>query len=203
MKLKFSAILAALLAGLATSHADITNTTFQAYNDGVMYCTFDNLTQIGPGDFHQSFYGDQLLFGTGTIYGQILADPTDPNLTLAHTIDNDTGVTWTDYHVDVTMSQIFSFTNVTVGGSWSQVVTAPTLVSGSYVGSIDFYAAPFGAPVPNGGILNFSYTLTFSGSVSFSEQLTPSSTPVPEPGTFALVACGLMGLLVLQRRKIA
>ena len=201
MKTKLFLVIAALLAGVTFSRADITNTTLTAYSDGVMYCSFSDLTQIGAHEFLQSIYGDHLTFATGSIYGDILTDtPTDPSLTLSHTIDNDTGTTWTDYHIKVTMNQFFSLTNAVVDNGWISNITAPTLVSGLWTGYVDYYS---GTPIINGGTLNFGYTMNFIGSVSFSEELTPTSVSVPEPGAFALLACGLMGLFVFQRRFAA
>jgi len=45
------------------------------------------------------------------------------------------------------------------------------------------------------------------GDADFQDVLLPSSdvsinvVPVPEPGTFALMVCGLTGLLVMRRRS--
>jgi hypothetical protein len=201
MKIRILAAVAAVLAGVTFSRADITNTTLWAYNDGVMYCSFSGLTQIGSHEFQLSAYGDHLTFDTGNIYGDILTDTeTDPSLNLLHSIDNDTGTIWTDYHLQITLNKTFSITNVTVDNSWTFVVTTPTLMGSDWIGYIDYYA---GNLIPNGGTLNFGYTMTFVGSVSFSEDLTPTSVLVPEPGAFALLVCGLMGLLVRQRRFAA
>jgi hypothetical protein len=197
MKFRIPTVLAALFIGVTLSRADITNTTLSAYSDGVMYCNFSDLTQIGLHDFQQSMYGDHLTFATGTIYGDILTDTEiDPSLNLLHSIDNDTAFTWTDYHLKITLNKTFTLTGVTVDNAWTYVVTAPTLVGSDWIGYIDYYA---GNLIPNGSTLNFGYTMTFVGSVAFSEELTPTS--VPEPGTFALLACGLMGLLVIKRQR--
>lgn len=196
MKIRIPAVLAAIFAGVTFSRADITNTTLWAYSDGVMQCYFSDLTQIGLHDFQQSVYGDHLTFGTGNIYGDILTDTeTDPSLNLLHSIDNDTGFTWTDYHLKVTLNKTFSFSNVTVDNGWTFVITPPTQVGSDWIGYVDYYS---GTPIPNGNALNFGYTMSFVGSVSFSEDLTPTS--VPEPGAAALLVCGLMGLFVLPRR---
>jgi len=196
------AVLVAFLAGVTASHANITNTTFQAYNDGQMYCTFSNLTQIGPGAFEQGIHGDQWGFNGGTVRGDIQTDtPGDPSLTLLHSINNDTGYTWTNYDVTITMSQSFSLSGVTVDNGWSDVVTAPVLMGSSWVGYIDLYAAPYGTPVLVNGILDFGYTMSFTGSVSFSETLTPGPAPVPEPGVMALLSLGAAGWSARRRRK--
>jgi hypothetical protein len=199
MKIRILAAVAAALASVTVSRADITNTTLWAYNDGVMYCSFSPLTQIASHEFQLSAYGDHLTFATGRIRGNILTDTeTDPALNLLHSIDNDTGFTWTDYHLKITLNKTFSLSAVTVDNGWTFLITPPTQVGSDWIGYIDYYA---GTPILNGSALNFGYTMTFVGSVSFSEELTPTS--VPEPGALALLACGLMALSVLRRRFAA
>jgi hypothetical protein len=199
MKIRIPTVLVALLTGVTLSRADITNTTLSAYSDGVMYCNFSDLTQIGLHDFQQSMYGDHLTFATGTVYGDILTDTeTDPSLNLLHSIDNDTAFTWTDYHLKITLNKTFSLSNVTVDNGWTSIITLPTQVGSDWIGYIDYYS---GTPILSGGTLNFGYTMSFVGSVSFSEELTPTS--VPEPGTSVLLVCGLMGWFVTRRRRVA
>src|ERR1039458_5142934 len=96
------------------------------------------------------------------------------------------------------MSKLFAFTNVGVGNSgWNVTAVAqPTLVGSNWIGYIDY--AGYGNPVLALGTLAFNYSMTFTGGASFQEQLMPS--PVPEPGTFALMACGLTGPVGLRRR---
>ena len=97
----------------------------------------------------------------------------------------------------VTMSKAFTFSDVGVGNSgWIFNTTAPTNNGSMWIGYIDYYG--YDNPVSALGTLDFNYAINFVGSISFSEQLTPS--PVPEPGTFALMICGLTGLLVMRRR---
>jgi hypothetical protein len=196
MKIRILAVMATIFASVTFSHADITNTTLSAYSDGVMSCNFYGLYQIGFQQFRQTLHGNHLTFATGTISGDILTDTElDPSLTLLHSIENDTGFTWTDYHLKITLNKTFSLSNVTVDNGWTYLTTAPTQTGSDWIGYVDYYS---GTPIANGGVLNFGYTMSFVGSVSFSEELTPTS--VPEPGTLALLACGLMGLLVIQRR---
>jgi len=137
--------------------------------------------------------------GTTGIYKVIFFTDTqtDPTLTLFNEIDNDTGVTWNDYHVKVTMSKSFTLSSISVANSgWTFNFIAPTQVGSDWIGYINYYA---GDLVPDGGTLDFSYAMTFTGGASFQEELMPST--VPEPGTFALMICGLTGLLVMRRRR--
>jgi hypothetical protein len=199
MKIRILAIMSALLAGAGFSHANIIGNTLAADGDGVITCNVYGFTENGPGDFQLSIDGTHNLWDAGHIQGDIITDTeTDPKLTLFNEIDNDTGIAWGDYHVKVTMSKAFTFSNVGVANSgWTFNTTAPVLVGSNWIGYIDYYA---GTPVLALGTLDFNYSMTFIGSTSFQEELTPS--PVPEPGTFALMVCGLTGLLVMRRRFI-
>ena len=197
MKLRILAILAALLAGATFTHANIISQNLADDHDGVLTCSTYDFLQTGSTDFQLSIDGVHHVIDPGHILGDIITDTdTDPSLTLLHSIDNDTGFTWTDYHVKVTMNKFFTFSNVTVANNlWYANVTAPTLVGSDWIGSIDFFS---GDPVPNLSTLDFGYKMTFVGSVAFAEELTPTS--VPEPTTVTFMVCGLMGLFVLQRR---
>ena len=198
MKIRILAIVAALLAGAGLSRADITGVNIWSYNTDVMTCSCGSLTG-SSGNYQLGIDGTQLAWALGSIGGTITTDGagTDPILQLGEVINNDTEYAWYDYHVTITMSQPFSFSNVGVGNfGWTDIVTAPTLVGSDWIGYIDYYA---GTPVPNGGTLDFSLSIAFTGTTSFEEDLMPST--VPEPGTFALMVCGLTGLLVMRRRS--
>jgi hypothetical protein len=195
MKIRMLATMAALLAGAGFSRADITGIDIWDYNSSVLACSYGPLTG-SSGNYQYGIDGTQLAWAVGSMGGTISTDG-DPTLQLGELINNDTGSTWNDYHVTITMSQSFSFSNVGVtNGGWTDIVTAPTLVGSDWVGHIDYYA---GNPVPNGGMLDFSLSIAFTGTTSFEEDLMPST--VPEPGTFALMVCGLTGLLVMRRRS--
>ena len=198
MKIRMLAIMAALLAGAGFSRANIIGTTLADDGDGCITCNVYGLTCISPGNYQLNIDGSQNQWGPGHILGNILTDTeTDPTLALIESINNDTGITWDDYHIEVTMSKLFTFSNVGVANSgWTFNTTAPVLVGSDWIGYINYDE---GTPIPNGGTLDFNYSITFLGSVSFTEQLTPST--VPEPGTFALMVCGLTGLLFMRRRS--
>ena len=198
MKIRILAIVAALLAGAGLSRADITGVNIWSYNTDVMTCSCGSLTG-SSGNYQLGIDGTQLAWASGSIGGTITTDGagTDPTLQLGEVINNDTEYAWYDYHVTITMSQPFSFSNIGVANSgWTYNPTAPVLVGSDWIGYIDYYA---GTPVPNGGTLDFSLSIAFTGTTSFEEDLMPST--VPEPGTFALIVFGLTGLLVMGRRS--
>jgi len=200
METKTYIALAVLLASVTISRADIVGYSLADDGDGVITCTNYGLENVAPGVYQTYIYGDHNIWGPGHILGYFTTDTeSDPTLTLGHSIDNDTGSDWGDYHVVVTMDKSFSFSAIGVGNAgWTFNSVAPSLVGTNYVGTINYYAVdPYLTPVLAGGTLNFNFSVSFSGSVSFAEQLTPS--PVPEPATFVLVACGLGGLLIRRR----
>jgi hypothetical protein len=199
MKTKMFIILAALVASVTLSRAEIIGHTLAADGDGVVTCNIYDLINTSTDNYRLDIYGDHNVWAPGHILGDILTDTeVDPTLAFYQSIDNDTAFAWGDYHVKVTMNKSFTFSNVgVVNSGWTFApVATPTMVGTNWIGYIDYYA---GTPVIVGGTLNFNYAVSFVGSVQFCEELTPSA--VPEPGTFALVACGLAGLLVLRRRS--
>jgi len=135
---------------------------------------------------------------SGTLETSVTTDTTtDPTLVVGNDVNNDTGFTWTGYDVSVSMSNPFSLYNalVTTPSDWTASVTAPALIGGQYVGYIDYSA---GTPIPNGGELDFQYTLQFTGSLSYS--FTETVTPVPEPASIGLLTMGVVALLARRKR---
>jgi hypothetical protein len=125
----------------------------------------------------------------------------DPTVKLHTIIDNDTTFAWTAYHVNIYMDQPFTISAVSANygdtsepGWWGNATVATAvLIAGKYVGQVDYYG---GTPIQNGESLDFSYKVTFDGTVHFCQEMIP----VPEPASLVLVLSGLMGLLVVRRK---
>jgi hypothetical protein len=197
MKLKILAFAVAtsFLTGL-TARANITGLTYSSGNSAALNCPI----YTWPGGTNVNIYGYQHS-DPGSINFNVTTDSSgDPTLTLGNAIVNDTGFAWTGYEVTVTMSQTFTLSSalVTVPPDWtvSSVMQPGAPVLGVYTGDIIFGA---GTPVQPGQSLDFSYQLSFLGSVQFTETLTPT----PEPGTCSLLLGGLAlcGWITSRRRR--
>lgn len=132
----------------------------------------------------------------------VLSAQDTTTLTVQNTLNNATDMTWTGYHVDVSMAQPFTIANPFVSNpGWSAAITQQPTASGSgYTGMVDYVMGTGGASVPNGQLLSFSYQLVFTGgNASYMQNLSP----VPEPTTFSLLAGGalLLGAFRLGRRQ--
>lgn len=197
-------IMLAMLATLlycSPSRASITAASWWDDWDGALVCSRTNLTLSGDATSGTlTMSGDQY-WGPGHMVGTV--DTTggeDPTLTLASDIENDTNFAWTAYIVNVYMSNTFTLSNFNVltPGDWSVVSISPLTPTnglGSYVVST---LLDTGTPIPVGNDIAFSYQLSFSGASHFN--FTQEVIPVPEPGTFGLVALS-GGLLALARRR--
>jgi hypothetical protein len=197
MKAKILAFAAAtlLLTGLTTARADVTGISYAPAANGAINCPI----YTWPGGTDVNIYGYQY-WGPGAINFSVATDSSgDPTLTLGNAIVNDTAFAWSGYEVTVTMNQTFTLSSasVTVPTDWtvSSVVEPGAPVAGTYTGNIFFSA---GTPVQIDQSLDFSYQLSFLGSVQFTETLTPT----PEPGTCSLLLGGLaLGGWITSRRR--
>jgi len=185
----------------AVSRANILNMTYEDDGDGAVVCP--NGWDGNTGALH--IYGAEMQPGAAHILGTITTDTTvDPTLTLASSIDNDTGLGWTAYRVNVVMSTPFTIVTGSPSvssplGDWYVADTiAPTLqasgvYAGQYEGTIDFSQGTTLAP---GATLDFSYAIHFAGSTdySFTQEMIP--TTVPEPASLSL----LVGALLAGKR---
>lgn len=112
----------------------------------------------------------------------------DPTLTRGNDVVNDTGFAWSGYSVVVTMNQPFTISGVNVdvptGGGWSDTITPAALSGSLYVGHINFVLPQ----INPGDELNFTYKVSFEGSLHYT--ITEDYAPVPEPGTLSLALLG-------------
>lgn len=145
-------------------------------------------------------------------------DPLDPTLTLGSSVNNDSGLTWLGYQVNVIMSIPFTFAGGVLAPSvdnppnsdWYLSGEAlPTLqLSGPYVGLYEgtlYFNA--GTPVGIGGELDYMYSIQFAGSThySFTQEGFAYEVMVPEPSALALVGIGglMLALRVRRNRRAA
>ncbi|MGA3163341.1 MAG: PEP-CTERM sorting domain-containing protein [Verrucomicrobiota bacterium] len=196
-------IVAGSLMYCSVGKADITSVQFQ--DDGNGAITFPLYTWSGTAsDLSLSLNGVENRGGAARILGTITTDTTtDPTLTLSRAIDNDTDFAWTAYYVNIYMDVNFTLSNVnvTLPADWT-VASAQQPVPvvspyGSYEAQVEFSS---GTPVAIGDELDFGYTISFIGPMSFTEEMIP----VPEPGTFGFLAAGALslgGFLAARRRN--
>ena len=127
-------------------------------------------------------------------------DPWKGLLTVSAT--NNTSVPWGDFHFELfqvtdPIDNVFFQVENPYQPQSSQSITWSPSVDGSQTLDIFFY----GDPVNIGDTLNISvYTNNVQDKIIFGVSFYP--TPIPEPGTAALVGFALLGLLALARRRV-
>ena len=201
MKKLLGVVVASTLMVCSVGKASIVHLDYADDGDGAFVCP--PYTWDGTNSF-LSVAIDGVQSGlVGHVLGTINTDTAeDPKLQLNNSVDNDLWFAWTAYKVNVYMSSPFTITNasVTTPGDWTVAsVVQPTNTSSNYVGQIHYAS---GTPVAIGGQLDYSYTVVFSGSTTYS--ICQEVLAIPEPSTLALVmAAGLMfgGIVIRKHRK--
>lgn len=196
------ALLAALLVSIlaVSANASIMSWTSQSDGDGALVC--NPRTYAWEGGDTMNVYGDHVRMSPGHVLGEITTDTAlDPSILLGNSIDNDTGVAWRAYHVNVIMSNPFTITPGSVilssPSDWTAALTSqPVLVGSNYVGQLDFTGP---SALPAGGTLDFQYRIFFSGQTqySYTQEMIPAA--VPEPASLGVLAIGAIGLLTRRR----
>ncbi len=199
MKCRLLATSIVLLSCVAIVRADIVDWNCAPDGDGVFTLNSPiTWTEIPNVEYVMNVDASHNSWDYGHMIGWFQTDTAlDPTIHIYNSIVNHTGFTWTDYHVNVTLSRDFTLTHadVTAPSGWSSAITAPVQVGNDWVGKIDFLA---GTPVPNLGTLTFDYQFHFNGNTfyTFSQELLPT----PEPGASLLLGCGLVGLYAMRGR---
>jgi len=194
----FFLVAAASFLGVTVGKASVTGVSWD-YSGGIIcYAPLWDSSGDVAVDGYQS--------GMGVVGGTITtSDTTDPILTIANTIDNDSLFAWTEYIVNVSMNTSFTIlsADATAPPGWAAGITQPGApVAGIYTGTIDYVGGiPVAVYPAANSELDFDYKVSFSGSTSYS--LTENVMPVPEPATFSLLALGglVLGGKALGRRR--
>jgi hypothetical protein len=189
-----------LLLATTTVNASISGITCDDDHDGAIVMKAGSVSW-GPveGEYQLSWSCSQF-WRPGHVQGDITA-PDDPTLRIIEDVTNDTWFDWTDYHITIGMSNIFTIGNpsgLVVPAGWTATVgsvVAGTMPNGGsgYIGTIDYYIGA-GAPVAIGDTGTFGFKVTFIGSIAYCTQ----QVPTPEPATIGLLGLGAVALL---RRK--
>lgn len=203
-----SAVFACVAMASSAAQGAISCADWKDDGDGVITCAPGS---VGANGTLLSTTGQQNGSGPGHMVGTIATtDATDPTLTLASSLENDTGAAWVGYRVNVYMTSAFVLANPTINSpaSWgtSQVIQptygATSLDGGNYayVGSILFEGSP---EIAVGDTIDFSYQMTFKGSTSYSftQEMIPEFAAVPEPGIFGLLGAIMVGGMVFAKTR--
>ena len=195
-----------LLSWGGIGHANIIGWQCGDDGDGAIVCNSScwdsgtyTMTILGDQHWAPGHIGSQSLSGDKEAYFTT-DEGGDPTVTMRNTIDNDTGFSWTSYHINVYMNANFTVSAATIytpdtsEPGWSGSVTvSPAVWNGTeYQAQLDYIG---GTPIPDSGTIDFSYKMTFTGSVAYCQEMIP----IPEPGTLVLVLSGLIGLVAVRR----
>jgi hypothetical protein len=196
---KFLFAMVAFLAIASLANADIIQWNCADDGDGGIVMQPATLTDTGT-DYLLEMSGVQN-FHPAHIAGDFTTDTElDPTVWIVENVDNQTGFTWTDYHIDIGMNKPFSIVGVVAPLDWTWSITGPAdglplpgdISPGlGWVGTVDFFA---GTPIPVGQSGSFGLVVSFAGSVAFST----AQVPTPEPTTMALLG---LGATVLLRKR--
>ena len=202
-KLCIMAFTIALLAWASMSQATILNAPYANVGTGSL-----DSTATWDGDSLQlTITGSQASQPAGASGAFTNDCEADPTVTLYNALNNDSkNFVWTRYEIFLTASKAVTLLNPSVDdpAGWS-INVSPVSADGTQW-EVDVFDTTGRKPIVPGDELDFSYQMKFSGSLQYTQALSPMGTiAVPEPGTLILALGGLLGLAVARgaRRRRA
>ncbi len=197
MKSHHALITMVLLLFTPFAGADITDWSCAADGDGAIEMSAPTLDGDSTYGYWLTMSGTQNWY-PAHVEGEFITDTElDPTVWIVESVENQTNLIWTDYHIDIGMNKAFSIIGVVAPPDWTWNITAPaggkqlpnqppgTL---GWVGTVNYFA---GTDIPVGGSGSFGLVVSFLGSVQFCTEQVPTGVPVPVPGAVLLGAIGL------------
>jgi hypothetical protein len=218
----FSAFSLCVLLSLAGTARGSILTWNCASGDGAISCPDPGWwDDTADGNYVASISGSQFS-SPGSMISSFSTNTTgDPTIKYINDITNTDAAPWTGYNIEVKIDTPLgspltpgyaitaaSVDPTTTSPGWTATITQnllqdpSVLTQNEYVGYISMGGGP---PIANdsAGELDFRYTVSFQGSTQYTETqvLMPQLEAVPEPGTLALLAGGLILLFGLPIRR--
>jgi len=196
-------VAAAVLMCCSNGQASITGWSNWGNDSGLLNCT--SWLDTSP---RLTIQAAQDTSGPASAWGTIHTDTAnDPTLTINDQINNASGIDWSAFTLDIFMSSTFtigpSSPSVANPSGWTEVVTQPIFTGTSWMGEIKFTGGtPVSAnPSSANNLFNFTYQITFAGSLSYNFSEQGSATPVPEPASVTFILLGMGALVCSWRMK--
>jgi hypothetical protein len=169
--------------------------------DGAFLCPTNTLNPGGAVEANLSIVGNQFR-SPGHMFVDVVTDTElDPTITLNNVIDNDTSFGWAGYQVNIFMNKSFTinFATLNAPSGWSVTPFAPVAVntSSNWFGQFTFTGSPAIMPA---GQIDFTYQVSFLGSVRFTQEMIPIAVPEPAAASLLLGGGLLLGLMRRQRK---
>jgi hypothetical protein len=184
----------ALLAWTSSSRASIVGVSYNGDDPGVLSsaASWDGSSQL-------TVTGSQTGLPATTSGAFTTDNDVDPTVSMYNFLNNDTSMVWTGYEILLTANKpvtLLSPSAIAPAG-WS--VGVYQIPGDGTQWEVDAYDTTGTELIAPGGELDFSFLMTFTGSLTYTQTLSPMGTvAVPEPGTLVLALGGLLGLVAVR-----